>query len=86
MAVKNPVRNMIIVKMLNNPRIKENISAFDLVFRLNPTIIGKVGMMQGDNIEITPVKNEITGIISILKPHIINYYFPEISLSNIIFH
>ena len=58
---------MIIVKMLNNPSIKDNISAFDLVFKLNPTIIGMVGMMQGDNIEITPVKNEIIGIISILK-------------------
>lgn len=57
---------MIIVKMLNNPRIKDNISTFDLVFKLNPTIIGIVGMMQGDNIEITPVKNEIIGIISIL--------------------
>jgi hypothetical protein len=65
MAVKNPVKKIIKVKMLNNPKIKENISAFDLVFRLNPTIIGKVGMMQGDNTEITPVKNETIGIISI---------------------
>ena len=59
--------------MLNNPKIKDNISAFDLVFKLNPTIIGIVGMMQGDNIEITPVKNEIIGIISILKTPIILY-------------
>ena len=58
---------MIIVKMLNNPRMKDNISAFDLAFKLKPTIIGIVGIMQGDNIEITPVKNEINGIISILK-------------------
>ena len=64
---------MIIVKMLNNPRIKDNISTFDLVFKLNPTIIGIVGMMQGDNIEITPVKNEIIGIISIVKTPIILY-------------
>jgi len=64
---------MIIVKMLNNPRIKENISAFDFVFKLNPTIIGIVGIIQGDNIEITPVKNEIIGIISILK-HLISKY------------
>lgn len=63
---------MIIVKMLNNPRMKDNISAFDLVFKLNPTIIGIVGMMQGDNIEITPVKNEIIGIISILKSSLAN--------------
>lgn len=56
---------MIIVKMLNNPRMKDNISAFDLAFKLKPTIIGIVGIMQGDNIEITPVKNEINGIISI---------------------
>ena len=63
---------MIIVKMLNNPKIKDNISAFDLVFKLNPTIIGIVGMMQGDNIEITPVKNEIIGIISILKSSLAN--------------
>ena len=59
--------------MLNNPKIKDNISAFDLVFKLNPTIIGIVGMMQGENIEITPVKNEIIGIISILKTPIILY-------------
>ena len=59
--------NMIMVKMLNRPNIKDRISAFDLVFKLNPTIIGIVGMMQGDNIEITPVKNEIIGIISISK-------------------
>jgi hypothetical protein len=64
---------MIIVKMLNNPRIKENISAFDFVFKLNPTIIGIAGIIQGDNIEITPVKNEIIGIISILKSPIIKY-------------
>ena len=59
--------------MLNNPRIKDNISTFDLVFKLNPTIIGIVGMMQGDNIEITPVKNEIIGIISILKSPLNQY-------------
>ena len=53
--------------MLNNPSMKDTISAFDLVFKLKPTIIGIVGIMQGDNIEITPVKNEINGIISILK-------------------
>lgn len=53
------------VKMLNNPKINDSNSTFDLVFKLNPTIIGKVGIMQGDNIEITPVKNEISGIISI---------------------
>ena len=53
--------------MLNRPNIKDNISAFDLVFKLKPTIIGMVGMMQGDNIEATPVKNEIIGIIPILK-------------------
>ena len=64
---------MIIVKMLNNPSIKDNISAFDFVFKLNPTIIGIVGIIQGDNIEITPVKNEIIGIISILK-HLISKY------------
>lgn len=58
---------MIIVKMLNNPSMNNNISAFDLAFKLKPTIIGIVGIMQGDNIEITPVKNEINGIISILK-------------------
>ena len=49
---------MIIVKMLNNPSMNDNISAFDFAFKLNPTIIGIVGIMQGDNIEITPVKNE----------------------------
>ena len=64
-AVKNPVKKMIMVKMLNKPSIKDNISPFDLAFKLNPTIIGKVGIMQGDNTEITPVKNETIGIISI---------------------
>ena len=59
--------------MLNNPRMKDNISTFDLAFRLKPTIIGKVGIIHGDNIEITPVKNEIIGIISILK-HLISKY------------
>ncbi len=63
---------MISVKMLNNPSIKDTISAFDLVFKLKPTIMGMVGMMQGDNIEITPVKNEIIGIISIRSPYKIN--------------
>jgi len=63
---------MIIVKMLNNPKIKDNISAFDFVFKLNPTIIGIVGIIQGDNIEITPVKNEIIGIISILNTSLVN--------------
>ena len=53
------------MKMLNKPSMNANISAFDLAFKLNPTIIGKVGMMQGDNTEITPVKNETIGIISI---------------------
>ena len=57
--------------MLNNPSINDNISALDLAFKLNPTIIGKVGIMQGDNTEITPVKNETIGIISILKPPLI---------------
>ena len=59
--------------MLNKPSIKDNISTFDLVFKLNPTIIGIVGIMQGDNIEITPVKNEIIGIISILKSPLNQY-------------
>lgn len=57
------------VKMLNNPRMKANISVFDLVFKLKPTIMGNVGIIHGDNIEITPVKNEIIGIISIKSPY-----------------
>ena len=61
------------VKMLNNPRMKANISVFDLVFKLKPTIIGNVGIIHGDNIEITPVKNEIIGIISIKSPIKLNY-------------
>ena len=60
---------MIIVKMLNNPSMNDNISAFDFAFKLNPTILGIVGIMQGDNIEITPVKNENIGIISITSPY-----------------
>ena len=65
--------------MLNKPSVKENISAFDLAFKLNPTIIGKVGMMQGDNTEITPVKNETIGIISIKTTNYCYNHLPLIS-------
>ena len=63
-----------IVNMLNSPNMKDTISAFDSAFRLKPAIIGKVGRIQGDNIEITPVKNEIIGIISILTLPTINKF------------
>lgn len=52
-------------KMLEKPRIKDNISLIDLDFKLKATKIGIIGSMHGDNIEITPVKKEIKGRISI---------------------
>lgn len=66
--MKNPVRKTIIVKIENKPKVKEIISAFVLDFRLNPINIGNIGSIQGDNIEITPVKKEIKGKISIYIP------------------
>lgn len=63
--VKNPVRNMIIIKMVRSPLMKENSSLLDLDFRLTLTKIGRIGRMQGDNMDITPVVNEIKGRTSI---------------------
>lgn len=54
-------------KTLMNPNMNENISPFDLLFRPNATNIGIIGRMHGDNIEITPVKKETKGRISILN-------------------
>jgi hypothetical protein len=51
--------------MLAIPKTNEIISAFDLAFKLNATNIGMTGSMQGESIEITPVKKEIRGRISI---------------------
>ena len=65
MDVKNPVRSIITRKMLSNPNVNDMISLFDFVFRLKATNIGITGRIQGDNIEITPVKKEIKGNISI---------------------
>ena len=43
-----------------------------LLFKLKPTKIGKIGNIQGDKIEITPVIKEINkNNISILSSHII---------------
>jgi hypothetical protein len=65
MDVKNPVRRTITRKTLNSPKVNETISLFDFVFRLKATNMGITGRIQGDNIEITPVKKEIRGNISI---------------------
>lgn len=59
---------MITVKIENKPQIKDTISVFVLEFKLNPTNIGNIGSMHGDNIEITPVKKEIRGNKSIYIP------------------
>nr|WP_294999215.1 hypothetical protein [uncultured Methanobrevibacter sp.] len=53
------------MKMLNNPHVKDIKSHFDFDFRLTLIKIGKMGKMQGDNIDITPVVKEINGRISI---------------------
>lgn len=52
-------------KILPKPNANANISLFDLVFKLKATNMGIIGNIQGDNIEIIPVKNEIKGSISI---------------------
>ena len=64
-AVKNAVRNMIIVNIENRPKVNAMISVFGLDFRLKPMNIGKIGRIHGDNIEMTPVKKEIMGNTSI---------------------
>lgn len=63
--MKNPVKRIMATKTLNKPQIKEKSSIFDLELRLTPTKIGIIGKMQGDNIEIIPVKKEKNGKISI---------------------
>ena len=47
------------VKIENRPKLNAMISVFGWDFMLNPIKIGKIGRIHGDNIEITPVKNEI---------------------------
>ena len=51
--------------MESRPHVNEIISDFVFDFRLKATNMGITGRMQGDNIEITPVKKEINGRISI---------------------
>lgn len=63
--VKNAVKNIIIMKILSNPKINEIMFILFLDFKLTSTKIGMIGKIQGDNIEIAPVKNEIIGKISI---------------------
>ncbi len=63
--VKNPVNNIITTKMLRRPKMNDAISIFVFDFKLKARIIGMMGNMHGDNIEITPVKKERKGRISI---------------------
>lgn len=63
--MKKPVKKIIKTKIDNKPKMNDNKFDFDLDFRLTLTKIGKIGKMQGDNIEITPVVKEISGRISI---------------------
>ena len=63
--MKKPVKNIIKTNIDNNPKMNDSRFDFDLDFRLTLTKIGKIGKMHGDNIEITPVVNEISGRISI---------------------
>lgn len=53
------------MKMLNKPKVNDSISLFVFDLRLKATNMGMIGRMHGDNMEITPVKKEIMGIISI---------------------
>jgi len=52
-------------KIVSKPQMNETSSILFLDFKLTPTKIGKIGNMQGDNTEITPVKKEMIGNISI---------------------
>lgn len=63
--MKKPVKKIIKTNIDNKPKMNDNKFDFDLDFRLTLTKIGKIGKMQGDNIEITPVVKEISGRISI---------------------
>ena len=63
--VKKPVRNIMTMKMLPNPIMNDAISPLDLELRLKATKRGMIGRIHGDNIEIIPVKKDITGNISI---------------------
>ena len=56
------------VKIEKSPRLNDTISVFDLDFKLNPMKMGNIGSMQGDSIEMTPVKKETTGNKSIYIP------------------
>jgi len=62
--VKNPVKKIIAINILIKPNRKDKMS-FVLKLRLTLTKIGKIGRIQGVNIDITPVVNEINGRISI---------------------
>ena len=65
MDVKNPVKNMIAIKTANKPKVKENTSLLLSDFKQKATTIGIIGRIHGDNMEITPVKKDIKGNISI---------------------
>lgn len=65
MDVKNPVRTIMTAKMLRKPKTNARSSPFVLDFMLKATKIGMTGRMQGESIEITPVKKETKGRISI---------------------
>ena len=51
--------------MLSNPKINEINLLLLLDSKLTPTKMGKMGKIHGDNIDITPVKKEMIGKISI---------------------
>ena len=53
------------IKTVNKPKVNENNSLLFSEFKLKATNMGIIGRMHGDNIEITPVKNDIKGNISI---------------------
>jgi hypothetical protein len=53
------------MKILNKPKVNDSISLFVFDLRLKARNMGMIGRMHGDNMEITPVKKEMMGIISI---------------------
>ena len=56
---------IMIVNIENNPKVNDMISTVLFDFKLKAKNIGKIGSMHGDKIEMTPIKKETNGKISI---------------------
>ena len=67
--MKNAVTKIRIVKIENNPNIKDNNSLLLLFLIEKPKRIGRTGIIHGEIIDRIPNKKEIIGIKSIVIPH-----------------